>query len=311
MRNLFFYVVILIGLSCKPPQGNDDKFDPAKTYQLKLNPASGSSYAYEVKNENSSVLEIDDKEIKNESSTETQLQCHFDRDSIGNLLLTAAYKKIRLYSKNGDQVTEAEASDEVTPFSATQKILSFLREGKITVTLDEKGQVINMRGYEEVGNKIAAAMDPNDLAGQRAAKEQWERSFGDALVKKNLDQLFKIFPDSVVAIGDEWKLTSKQGGDFPIVVTGMYKLKTINEKIAIIGATGKISSGADQVVVPGGGKASIVLTGEQESEFEMEKETGMLIACRIKTNIEGVLQMMGREIPIKIKTTTTIKGKKL
>ena len=52
------------------------------------------------------------------------------------------------------------------------------------------------------------------------------------------------------------------------------------------------------------------LKGEQKDEFEIEAKTGMLISSRITANIEGNLQVMGRDIPITIKSSIKMSGKK-
>jgi len=32
-----------------------------------------------------------------------------------------------------------------------------------------------------------------------------DKAIGEGIVKKNVDQLFKMFPDSAVHVGDKWK----------------------------------------------------------------------------------------------------------
>lgn len=310
MKNFLIILSFAFLAGCKLPQGNEN-INPSKTYKLQLNPASGAIYKYEVSNEISSLLEIDGKEVEIENNSESQLNYHFTRDSSNNLLLQVSYDKIHLYSKSGDNVTDITADATTRGISPTEKIVNFIREADIRATMSEKGEVLDLQGYQEIGDKIAAAMDPNDKIGQNVARNQWDATFGDALVKKNLDQLFKIFPDSLVAIDDEWKLTSRQAGDFPVTVTGIYKLKAINDKIALISSTGKISSQGQQATLQGYGQVNANLSGEQESTFEMEKETGMLMSCKIKATIEGTIQVMGREIPIKINSLVKVKGKRL
>ena len=52
------------------------------------------------------------------------------------------------------------------------------------------------------------------------------------------------------------------------------------------------------------------LKGEQKGEFEIETKTGMLISSQITANIKGNLQVMGRDIPITIKSSIKMNGTK-
>ena len=142
------------------------------------------------------------------------------------------------------------------------------------------------------------------------AQQQWEKTVGKEVVKNNLDQLFKVFPDSAIHIGDTWKINSTQEGELPMTIKSIYTLKAINDDIAIISAEGILTSNGASNSVMGYKDATAVLNGEQKAEFEIETKTGMLINGRITTKVDGKLQMMGREIPVKIKSSVKMNGKK-
>jgi hypothetical protein len=84
--------------------------------------------------------------------------------------------------------------------------------------------------------------DAHDTKAIQAARAQWEQQIGNGLVKGNLDQLFKVFPDSAVHLRDEWKITSKQEGEIGLIVKSTFKLKAVNNDIAIIEVQGTITS---------------------------------------------------------------------
>ena len=96
-----------------------------------------------------------------------------------------------------------------------------------------------------------------------------------------------------------------------MLVKNSYTLKSINNHIALIEARGIITSeniAATSTFLPGG--ATTDLKGEQQAEFEMETQTGMLINCRIKAKVEGTIHVLGREVPITIETSAKIKGER-
>jgi hypothetical protein len=51
--------------------------------------------------------------------------------------------------------------------------------------------------------------------------------------------------------------------------------------------------------------------GKQEGHFEMDIVTGLLANGQSTTSMEGNFQVMGKDIPVSIKVTKHITGKKL
>lgn len=314
MRNWFVIVVVFVITGCQLGRDANNEAQPgdlSKQYKLELNPAAGSSYLFQISTENNSELEIDGKTVNNKSETGADIQYVINKDSLGNYLFGISYNSIKLYTKNGDKETEAIASEGTIPVSSLDRMLGILRESAITATVTKTGQVVSMKGYDEMGEKILASFSPNDINGKAIAQQQWEQLIGKGLVKKNLDQLFKIFPDSAVHLGDKWKLMSKEAGEFDLTITSYNTLKAINDNVALISSEGKIKSDKSVSSQVGHTAVSADLTGTQEAEFQMERQTGMLIGCTIRATIEGTVQLMGLEVPVKIKSLVKVKGKKL
>jgi Family of unknown function (DUF6263) len=190
-------------------------------------------------------------------------------------------------------------------------MLGTLKEAIITAIVSPSGEIKSVTGYKEIGEKIIAGFAENDIQGRTMAQNQWDQVIGEGLIKKNMDQLFKIFPDSAVHLGDTWKLSSREEGELKMNVSSSFTLKAINSDIAIIQSKGQISSDNTASNLMGYGEVSTDLKGEQEGEFEMETKTGMLLSCKIKASIKGTIQVMGRDIPVTISTTVKMTGKKI
>src|SRR6266496_1737405 len=95
-KYLFFFILIAV-ISCKTQPGSDrdyDKFDPDKTYKIRLNPLPGSSYYYDITNETETKLEVDDKKTGNGSKSSVGIIFKIDKDSTGDFLLNMQYDKI-------------------------------------------------------------------------------------------------------------------------------------------------------------------------------------------------------------------------
>jgi hypothetical protein len=307
----FFFCILIVSCKIQPDSDRDyDKFDPDKTYKLQLNPATGSAYYYDITNESETKLEVDDKRVNNETKTTVGVNYTISRDSAGDFLFNTVYNKVHFYTKSGDIETDMDADNAAFSMNPAEKMLGILKDANIVATVSPSGEIKNVSGYKEMGDKIMAGFAANDINSKNIVQDQWEKLIGDGLIKKNMDQLFKIFPDSAVHLRDTWKLNSRQDGEIGLNVKTTYTLKAINSEIAIIGAKGKITSDNNATNEMGYGGVTTNLTGEQLGEFEMEAKTGMLIRCNIKINVEGTIEVMGREIPVIIKASNKIEGRK-
>jgi hypothetical protein len=289
-----------------------DKYDPAKTYKLQVKPVPGSHYHYDVTNETEMSLEVEEKKIKNINKSDIGLNYKISKDSLNDLLFTLQFDKIHLYSKNNDKVKEMDANSGAISIDPVEKMLAILKETTLQSTVSPTGETKIISGFKEIGDKIIAAFPETDENTKLGIRSQLNKTIGEALVKKNMDQQFKIFPDSPVHIGDTWKLATKQEGEISYTVTNTFTLKAINNDIAIIESHGTITTENVTSNIAGLTNSSVSdLKGEQEGEYEMETKTGMLINSRIKTNIGGNIQVMGRSIPIKIRSSVKMNGQRV
>ena len=314
-RKLSFLIIpLLILISCKSPQDTDsgsENLDPDKLYLLKLAPLNGSSYQYAIQNESRVVVETEEKEVENINKADIKVTYKVKADSNGNYQFSAFYDKLKFTSEKNGEETEVDAANSSFSVNPLEKMLGMLKDSVISITVSPTGDIVSMKGYREIGEKMIAKLSVNDEAGKKAVLELWDQYIGEGLIKKNLGQLFKLFPDSSVKLGDEWKLTEREEGNLKYNLNGYYKLKAVSQDLAIIGSEGKISAtGTNQTLAEMGGSIS-KLTGEQSAEYEIETKTGMVLACRVKASLEGLVVVMNKEVPIKAVVTVNVTGKKV
>lgn len=314
MSKLRFLFIVLCVAACRPQPNtsrDNDKFDPAKMFRLQLNPVAGSSYNYDITNESETTLELNDKKTEAENKATTGIIFSINKDSSGDFLFNMKYNKIHLYIKNGETETDADAGNAATSIDPTEKALGMIKDARLVATISPAGETKNITGYQELGDKIIAGFATDDINGKTIANNLWNKKIGNGLVKGTIDQLFKIFPDSAVHLHDNWRLTSKQQGEISLIVKNSYTLKAINNDIAVISIEGTITSDNTGNNVMGMGDVTTDLKGGQEGEFEMETKTGMLISCRMKGKAEGTIHVMGKDIPVVVKSSVKIDGHKL
>ncbi|MEP7373192.1 MAG: DUF6263 family protein [Chitinophagaceae bacterium] len=306
-------MMMVAAISCKIQSDSDrsyDLHDADKVYKLQLNPTSGSAYHYDMENKTAIEINAEGKEVNTVNESEAGFNYSVGKDSAGDYLFTTTYDKIKLKTKNGDTETEADAANAMVSIDPVEKMLGILKAASIRATVTPNGEVKEVKGYDELEEKLMAGFAPNDDYGKHMAHTQWKKLIGEGVVKNTMDQLFQLFPDSAIHLHDTWKLNSTQAGELPMIVKNIYTLKAINDDIAIITSEGIMTSDKLSNSVVGYSNVAGKLEGKQKGEFEVETKTGILISSKVMANIEGVLQVMGKDIPVKIKTSIKMIGRK-
>jgi len=281
--------------------------NPGRTYWLRLNPAAGSSYEYETKNESDIVMKVNGEETHVINRVTVGTEYTIDKDSTGNFLIGISYKKILLYTRNADGEGELNAANGSFSANPVEKMLGILKNAHIIATVSPVGEVKQMNGYQEFTDTVLSKFALTNAADRRVAEKQWNQMVGDGIIRKNIGQLFQLFPDSAIHAGDKWKINLSQNGDIKLITKAIYSLSDINNGNAIIRIVGKISSdstGSTIMNYP----VSTQLQGEQEGVYEVDMKSGMVLKGKVSAKVEGSIMVIGREVPVTIKTTIDVAG---
>jgi len=309
----FLPVVLLLVISCKMVTNADRQFGQVnenKIYRLHLNPANDSKYYYDISNQSEIKLELSDSKIDNLNKTTVGVIYSINRDSTGNFKIALQYDRLKIFTKSGDSESEMDAANAALTINPVEKMLGILKQAVITANVSQTGELKSITGYEELTSKIMAQLGSSDVYTRETARKQWEQSVGKGIIRNNLDQLFKIFPDSAVHIGDKWKLNISQGDELGLNAKASFILKGIEGDNALISSSGEIKSDGDAVSLMGQ-EVTTKLQGHQEGEYEMNIKSGMLVKSTITATVEGILLIMGKEVPVNIKTSVDMKGKEM
>jgi hypothetical protein len=127
------------------------------------------------------------------------------------------------------------------------------------------------------------------------------------LVKKNMNQLFELFPDSAVHVGDKWKIRTNQKDDVAFKVNNIFTFTSIDDGIAYLDSRGKISADSSSTNLMGYG-VNATINGEQKGEYELNVKAGMPQQIKVSLDIDGVIQVNGRDIPFTLASTVKMRG---
>ena len=313
MKKYILLITIIYAVACKLPTNPDKQYSnkgQASIYNLHLNPAIGSNYQYEMINESRFEMEVNDKKVKNENKTTVGFNYAVDKDSAGNFVFAMKYDKIQIHTQNDDNEFDQDADNAALTDKPVEKLLGILKQAHIIATINPLGQVKKVDGYNELTAKILESFGNADAYTKSKAQEQWKQFIEKGVIQKGMNQLFKVFPDSAVHVGDTWKLSSGETEALGMNVVSFLTLKEMDNNLAIISVEGDIGSDNSTLDLMGQ-KVSANLKGKQEGEYQLDIKEGMLLKGSITAKVKGTIKMTGKEIPVDIETSVIINGKKV
>ena len=310
MKKRFALVlVVIVQISCnsKSIQGLGDA---DKVYSLKVKPTTGTKMRYEISNETKTEFEVNEKKIENIAKSEATVSYSINQDSIGNYLVGIKYEKIHVYSKIGENETDYDTEQPVSETDPVSQMFAALKASNISVLIKSSGEVVKVNGYQQILNHIFNGINREDPATKEVIQKQWQQMVEQSLVKKNLVQLFEIFPDSAVHVGDKWKFLTKQTENIAFKINNVFRLKSINNGVAFLESHGKITADSTATTISGY-SATSSLTGEQDGEFEIDIKVGLPQYSKVSIDIDGNIQVNGRDIPFVMNSLVKMKGSQI
>lgn len=319
MNNLFLVISLLFLLSCNSIEpkasspsnvGEMKNADPGdKIEAVKINPEVGATYHYLISNETEMKMDANGKEVVNKNKVDVELVYHITKDSSGNYLVKMQYDRIRMHTKNGDNETVMEAVKGKQPSNESERILSALAESEILVMMNKSGEVDSIKGFDAVGEKIAKEIENKTPAERNMIQDQWKKQVEQSLIKQNIDQLFKILPDSITEVGEKWTTTVKQKDQFGITAITEYQLEKVRNNRFFIKTYADLQSDNTPTMVM---NYNVVATinGRQEGAYQIDAQTGILMEGKQNSKLTGSILLMRREFPVSVLSNSIIKGTK-
>jgi hypothetical protein len=308
----YFVFLAVIITACHLPANADKKYSESANnqYKLQLRPLDNSSYHYDVTNTTETQVEINGNKAENSNQSTAGITYNIKKDSSGNYLFSMKYDQLRMSLKNGESETELDAANGKLSLNPTERMLAILKDANLTATITPTGEVKQIDGYRDLSIQLLSMLDQNDLNAKQIAQKQLDKLIGGEMIKNTMNQLFKMFPDSAVRVGDKWKINSKQEGQLSFNTATTFRLKDITNEIAHLTSESEIESDNSPMDL-NGYNVIADFKGTQEGRFEVETKTGMLLNSEAVSEIKGSLKMDQNEFPVSIKIKVKIEGKKL
>ncbi len=299
-------LLFLISCSLQPEGSLSRDLEKESKYLISLTPKEGSSYDISIKDEISVKIKTREKTIKNKNKSDVGLSYSIGKDSSDNKTVHLKYTKINIYSDKEGSITDISSANTGDDESSVEQILNALTKTPLVATLAKDGTIKNIEGYDALTENMMNTLSMADENTRQALKAQLNQLVGEGIIKKNITDLFKIFPDSAIYVGDKWKIETKEEGEIGFNTVQFFTLKNIRGGIATIESTGNIIvdglPGARQL--PG---SSSEITGTVKATYKINISTGGIESATIQSKISGNISSLGHTIPVSIDIQRKIK----
>jgi len=184
------------------------------------------------------------------------------------------------------------------------KVLSNLVGKSFLMDINEEGKVERIEGLAEI-------IGPTD--DQQA--EILKQNFGDSSMIQSMNQITNIYPNKMVAKGDNWTKSSSGSiaGMLHSTATSDLTLSDVSGDSAFLAIEGqmaftKLEGEGGNPLLQG---AKFDLNGTQKGTLEVDVKSGLPVHTVVTQDISGTLEIQGMEIPMSIVSEMTIIGKKM
>lgn len=309
--HITLFLLIAIASSCKLPFTETSTPDTDKnTLFLRFNPKPGTAYHYTIENKSELEIEVQEKSTQRTTEFEVGITYRISADTSGSYLFETTYDKVLLVNNNDgvETISDAERANPASPL--TERMLGALKESKLVVSVAPGNDIKIISGYEELSGKLMTGLDTTNAYTKQVAQQTIDEVIKKGLIQKNVDQLFRFFPDSAMRIGSKWKVNTKEQQGFALNIGTFYTLNDIDDGVAFISSRSTVTSDKTPIALLGN-SAVPDLAGEQEGVYEVEAETCMLLNASIVSTIKGVVNLGMSSVPVSIKVKVSLKGKRL
>jgi hypothetical protein len=311
-RLVFFITCQIFILSCNQ---QDKSLNPSSTYNgpelkeisFKLNPGLNNPYAYNISSTTEIEQVVNEEKIKSNNVLHITEEYLFTNDSAGNIIANSKFKEFKLSIKTQDIEKELDASKALNSSDPSEKMFNAFNGAAISLILDTLGNVKSVIGTKELTDKMykLAGGDANALQMLNTSIKQYA---GDDFFKQIAEQNFKLFTGRILKIGDTVMQITPINAGLVFNCSTFYKLISLKNGIGEIEISSDINIEEQQMKVENT-NVTATIKGKQKGEMQIDVVTGLIIKSSSELKLKGMLEIMGREVPIKFLLSNRVERK--
>lgn len=298
--------IFLLVISCtnhnqRFEQHNSDNL----VFQVKFNPKLDKQYIFQNSSTTIVEQEVNSEAVISENKLDSKVAYYFSPNSSGSLNADVKYIQFKLFAKTGEIEKEFDAANILGSSNVSEKIFSVFNDAELKFVIDSVGNVQLLSGHKELIEKMYKIADGNPEALQML-NGSIRQYVTEGFFKQAAEQNLKIFSNRPLKIGDTIQHSNSLNAGIKFKTETVYKLTSVVDGTATIETVANVDISKQELEVEGQ-KVIASLNGKQEGELKINIATGLIQNSNSLLKIKGNLEVMGRDIPIKITMENSIR----
>lgn len=297
---------LYVGIMMFSVSGFDNAVD------LRINVKKGDKYNVHIVQEQESLITVNNQENKTNDVAEMNFTMDVkEDDNDKNSTIEYKYDSIQISREAYGNKIEYNSKNKTENNFLNSMYEGFIGKG-FTVKLDSRGQVLDIKGIDELLTSVADNSANGDEQ-RKFIKEDLKKMFGEESIKSMIKKSTSYYPDKNIQNGDKWKNKYNIKTTFPIDVENTFKLLGEEDGVLMVGVESSLVSDTQNNPIDiMGVKTNISLNGNGKGSIEIDKASGIPKKATIKQIIEGYVESISNEstgekikIPMKISEKLT------
>jgi len=312
MKKLYYLFILaycvpaaLVSISCA---GSGEKVD------LKLSLEQGKTYKLRTINDIKMTQTFQGHEM--EMSQKMTFDFTFEVQTVGDggdVTMKVTYHSVAVEMGGPMGKVEYDSANPTETEHPMVKGFAALAGQSYTMVVSTTGEVKKVEGMKEIMDRMIESLDLPEEQRKEAIRGQFENMFGDQAAVEMMGQMFVMFPDRPVGVGDSWSKTITMTKGMPMTVEHDWTLKERKDGVAVLAAESVIKSNPDAGPIDMGPmKITMDIAGEQSGTAELDESTGWIVGGRMTYRVSGDQKIEGgpaeeasETIPLSMEATIT------
>ena len=265
---------------------------------LQLNLDQGSTYAMRVTTEQKMSQTVQGQQFAMDQTTMMEYVYDVTEvDEMGNTTIKMTYDKIGFTQDGPMGRTEYRSWEDTGTVPMTAKAFAVMAGKNVTMELSRRGHVTHISGTESIIDAMLKEFDLSiDDEMKKELEENLKRQFGEEAFKETMNEMFAVYPDRPVGIGDTWQAKAVVQMGFPMAIHNTWRLKGIKDGKVYVEVNSKIEPNTETSVKQMGMEMTYDVSGNQKGSLVLDESTGWLIEADLKQQFGGEVVVVGAQL---------------
>jgi len=277
-KRIFGAVALCLTVAALAARSEDNT--EKREYKWRLE--KGQNYVLQTSVERKTAQTVSGKTENLEQTT--GFECHFviqDVEQDGSAWVNYSYKKANIKLKApGVDVVFDSTKDTKLPLQALS--LALLLGESYYFKMTPQGKVERINGLDMVLTNMKAKIP--SVQGRDKIAESFRRQMDEQAVRKEMERIFAIYPQSAVAVGEPWQTSEVLAEGAGMVVDKTSQIKERKNGIAVIDVNIVIRPNPQsQPVRMGEMMVKWEASGNGRGKIETDEATGRIISGKIRS----------------------------